>query len=505
MNAKAQVIMWATFLIVLGSALILYKHFTMSIPLTPGKQTDVWVIESLIKFEAEDKPVKAVFSLPGYFGHFEVLDENSASEGYGFARVGEGRDRQAIWSKRMAQGLQKIYYNFTIYDMNVMKKTSAEPLDFEIPVFSDSKQTAVDEVVNAAWAKSADISGFIREIVRRLDENSTQNANLLKKMIKEEYSFLHLVRDLLRYKGIGSAVVYGLKLEDGARKVSPDQYLGVYDEHWWVVDLSTGEYTIPEDVIFWGAGATLNVEGGKHEKVRFSMMKSRQSAKALSIRNNLDEASPLINFSIYALPLEFQAIFKGLLLIPVGCFIVVLLRNLVGMPTSGTFMPVLLSLAFIDTGLSKGLIVLLVILTLGLLVRNYLSHMNLLLVPRISAVVISVVLLMAFISVLSFKLGLVDGISVTLFPMIIISWTIERASVLWEEHGGVEVFKQMGGSLVASILIYFAMTNSFVKYFTFTYPEAMIVLLGLILFIGIYTGYRLTELYRFEPLVKEDK
>jgi hypothetical protein len=33
----------------------------------------------------------------------------------------------------------------------------------------------------------------------------------------------------------------------------------------------------------------------------------------------------------------------------------------------------------------------------------------------------------------------------------------------------------------------------------------MLVLLALVLLIGTYTGYRLTELYRFEPLVKDEK
>ena len=118
--------------------------------------------------------------------------------------------------------------------------------------------------------------------------------------------------------------------------------------------------------------------------------------------------------------------------------------------------------------------------------------------------VICVVLLMAGISIVSFKLGFNDGISVTLFPMIIISWTIERASILWEEHGGHEVLVKMGGSLVVSVLVYLVMTNSFVKYFTFAFPECMMIFLALVLLIGIYTGYRLTELYRFEPLVKKE-
>jgi hypothetical protein len=47
------------------------------------------------------------------------------------------------------------------------------------------------------------------------------------------------------------------------------------------------------------------------------------------------------------------------------------------------------------------------------------------------------------------------------------------------------------------------MTNEYVQFLTFMFPELLLVLLAFILAVGTYTGYRLTELWRFEPLVKE--
>ena len=89
--------------------------------------------------------------------------------------------------------------------------------------------------------------------------------------------------------------------------------------------------------------------------------------------------------------------------------------------------------------------------------------------------------------------------------MIIISWTIERVSVLWEESSGLDVSRQMGGSLFVAVIIYFVMTNGFIKYFTFAFPECLLILLGFVLLVGVYSGYRLTELARFEPLVEGQK
>ena len=42
-------------------------------------------------------------------------------------------------------------------------------------------------------------------------------------------------------------------------------------------------------------------------------------------------------------------------------------------------------------------------------------------------------------TVVAFKIGLTEGLTITFFPMIILSWTIERMSILWEEEGAKEV------------------------------------------------------------------
>ena len=94
-------------------------------------------------------------------------------------------------------------------------------------------------------------------------------------------------------------------------------------------------------------------------------------------------------------------------------------------------------------------------------------------------------------------------LSVTYFPTIILAWTIERMSILWEEEGGHEVLVQGSGSLLVAVLAYLAMSSRLVSHLTFNFPELTLSLLGLILLLGKYTGYRLSELYRFRNLGDE--
>ena len=166
-------------------------------------------------------------------------------------------------------------------------------------------------------------------------------------------------------------------------------------------------------------------------------------------------------------------------------------------------MPILIALTFLQTTLLWGLALFLVVVSVGLLMRSYLSHLNLLLVPRISAVLVFVIVIFVAISVISIKMDFEKGLQVTFFPMIIISWTIERMSVLWEEEGPRDVLIQGGGSLFTACIVYLVMTNKFLGHLTYAFPELLLVLLAIILIIGSYSGYRLTELRRFKTMARE--
>jgi hypothetical protein len=188
------------------------------------------------------------------------------------------------------------------------------------------------------------------------------------------------------------------------------------------------------------------------------------------------------------------------LMIPIGAFVMVIMRNMIGIDSFGTFMPVLIALAFRETRLFWGLILFTVLVALGLSIRFLLERLRLLLVPRLSAVLIVVVLLMLIISLVSHKMGLETGLSVALFPMVIIAMTIERMSVVWEERGAIDAMRAGGGSLVIATIAYIFMGLGWLEHLIFTFPELLLVVLALVLLAGRYTGYRLTELGRFKAL-----
>jgi hypothetical protein len=142
------------------------------------------------------------------------------------------------------------------------------------------------------------------------------------------------------------------------------------------------------------------------------------------------------------------------------------------------------------------------IVSLGLLFRFYLERLRLLLVPRLAAVVTIVVLLMTTISIISDQLGTETGLSVSLFPMVIISMVIERMSIVWEERGAATAIREGLGSLAIAALAFLVMSLDVLAYWVTVFPEVNLIVLGLIVTLGRYTGFRLTELARFRELAR---
>lgn len=489
-------------LVVAGIALTVHRHLVFEVPWLPGEQRQIWDIEALVSFNARGEPALVDLALPSSQDNYRLIGENTASPGYGLAFLGEEDARRAEWTIRSATGPQTLYYRaqFLVSDERD-PPPPPESVSLQRPtVWGRPYDTAAAQIIDHAWQRSSNNLSFARELILDFSaERASENSRLLL----GAFPRVPLLVGLLTQAQVPAREVSGLWLEDGRRRQSLTPWLQVFDgQNWVLFDPETGAQGKPARLLLWEAAGQplLEVEGGGNSNVTFSMISHTQPASVVS-RVQFSEES-LLNFSIHSLPLEEQALFQTILLIPIGALIVVLLRILVGIKTSGTFMPVLIALAFIQTTLITGLVGFLLVVAVGLVIRNYLSHLHLLLVARVSAVIITVIAIISIFSVLSYRLGLNAGLTITFFPMIILSWTIERMSILWEEEGPKEVLIQGGGSLLTAVVAYLAMNNLVIRHITFNFLGVQLILMAFILLLGNYTGYRLLELKRFKPVAR---
>ncbi len=501
MNSSRQPFYFVVlFLVFVGLLLSYYRHTTFDVPWLPGEKQRIWSIESKIQFDAQDAPVKVALAVPDTQQGFTKVAEHTASAGYGLSYLEDGDGRRVQWTIRNADGPQILYYRV---DMQVdsgqgQDKTFVVPAIPKINLDDGPYATSAKVLLEQALKRSADPYSLAVELMREFS-TQTQSATFLSQR-RPEIDWLVL---LLQKADVPARKVLGLNLEDGRRRQQLQNYLQVFDDGgvgYKVFDPSTGRQKRPDTFLLWEYNSLplMDLIGGESSRVNFSMIKQEvplSSARAQQVAPD----SSLLDFSIHSLPLEEQALFKGILLIPVGVLVVVFLRVFVGLRTSGTFMPVLIAMSFIQTSLVTGVVGFILIVGTGLVVRSYLSQLNLLLVARIAAVIIFVIILIAGFSVVAYQMGLSEGLKITFFPMVILSWTIERMSILWEEEGPQEVLVQAGGSLIVALVTYMLLTNELVRHLTFNFLGLQMVFMALVLLLGNYTGYRLLEFRRFRP------
>ncbi|MDV5170577.1 inactive transglutaminase family protein [Photobacterium rosenbergii] len=490
-----------TLLVIAGAALSMYRHDVYGVPWTPGEERALWELEARIEFDAIGDPVKVSMAAPETQQGFTQIDESTSSPGYGVALIDTNKGRRAEWSIREATGKQILYYKTQMLVDDQASFNMVPPKGDTVAVSLDNpQQTAATALLDQARSLSSDNVTLARELIKQFNDRNNQNAALLLNSLSREQAIINL----LSLEKIHARIVGGLQLEDGRRRQSITPMVEVWGgEVWELFDLQTGEEGKPDNILLWNqqGHSLLDVIGGRNSNISFSII--AQDITPQQATREKVQAEDLLNFSIHSLPVEEQAMFKTIMLVPIGALIVVFLRIIVGLKTSGTFMPVLIAVAFVQTQLVTGILGFLLIVGTGLVIRSYLSKLNLLLVARISAVIITVIMIISVFTVVAFKIGLVEGLSITFFPMIILSWTIERMSILWEEEGAKEVLIQGGGSLLTAVFVYLAMTNPLIRHLTFNFIGIQLIILALILMLGNYTGYRLSELRRFKPLAED--
>jgi len=495
-------------LVAVGLAFILYKVMVLGFPLQPERESSVWTVQARFTVDGHTRPVKAILQILSSPPGFTVLDENFVSRGFGLTIVEEGGAREAQWAIRRAAGRQTFYYQAVVTPELSSSQGPAAPADLENKGLEEPYATAAEAVAAQVRAQSADVSTFTAELPRHLnDPEPDENTALFLAAGRSLGQRVEVAVSLLETGGIPARAAYGLHLEEGERHAQFSPVLEVWDGDLWLwFDPETGEEGLPDNVLIWWDGdkPLIDVVGGSNPEVEISTWRNTVDALQLAERRADARHSRIMDFSLLRLPLQIQAVYQILLLVPIGAFIMVLLRNVIGVKTFGTFMPVLVALAFRETRLVAGLALFVLVVALGVGLRFLLDRLRLLLVPRLAAVLILVVLCLLTVSILSHQLGFETGLSVALFPLVILTIAIERMSIVWEEVGPAEAIQQGLGTLVVAALAYLVMSLSHVEYLVFVFPEILLLLLAAVLLLGRYSGYRLLEFVRFRALGADD-
>ena len=495
----------AAVLSLIGTGLFLYKAVFLELPLRPEAKAMNWEIEARVTFAARGGPVKLSLFLPTSEGPLVIIDRSFFSAGFGLTTTSEDVNRRAVFSIREASGNQTIYCRFVVHRSPIDRpKDIDEEPTLESPRFNELRMSAARGLVRDLKAKSADAETLVRLVVKELTSATpSDQAVMLLGRAQGMRRRMVIAAQTLILAGIPARAVNGIRLVNFDRNARIVHWLEAYiDGGWRAFGSHISADGPPEHFFPWWRGPRpiVTVDGADNLKTSLTVAAASVPALRSALAVDLARGTNLLAYSVFTLPLGTQQVYRIILAVPIGVFFLTLVRNVVGIRTFGTFMPVLIAIAFRETHVLWGLVLFTLVVSVGLLTRFYLENLRLLVVPRLSSVLIVVILTMVGISVVSGKLGFERGLSVALFPMVIMTMTVERMSVTWDERGPAEMLRLSIGSLAVAVVAYLIMVNAYVEHLFLTFPELLLLVLACTLLLGRYSGYRLLDLPRFRAL-----
>lgn len=512
-------------------ALVYYKTTALEFPLEPNKQYHSWYVEMRVKFrpdyslksdleEPTDKPVRMEMYVPRQSSDLAIVEEQFISTGFGRdLQSFDNGNRSMVFTKRKTDRKELLYYRAMLYHLDSPEEVEGKPRRpladspynvkrrpaLAAQIKEDPLLMALESLILEAKEASADKKSFIKSLVRVAQKQDDRH-RLIMTTAPEAPTPTALAVLLLNTANIPARLVHGIELGEQQYQASFQEWPEVwYHDRWRPIDPQNQNMFFRTPHLPWWVGLEppLKIEGAHAPEIKISVKQNTDNALTRAIWKSGQMADFLLRFSLFNLPVSTQLVFQVLLMIPLGGLIIAFLRQVVGFKTFGTFMPVLVALAFRETGLLTGIIAFCLIVALGLLIRSWFHKLQLLMVPRLAAVLTIVVLLISWMAMMAHNLGIEMGLSLSLFPIVILTMTIERMSLMWDETGPREATQVGIGSMICAVISYFVMTNAMLVHLIFTFPELLLIVLALTILLGRYNGYKLTEYRRFRRLYQQ--
>jgi len=204
-----------------------------------------------------------------------------------------------------------------------------------------------------------------------------------------------------------------------------------------------------------------------------------------------------------------------ILLLPVIATVIAVMKQVVGIKTLGIYTPTIITLIFLLLGLQFGVIVLLFIIALGTLTNKALRPLKLLYIPKMALTLTAVAITIFVLLTITVYLNLFDieFISLAIFPVIIMGTLTEKFVSLRSEKGLpvslIIMFETFFVSLVAYFIaggkidLYFIHIQwNYIQNLVLNHPEVLALFVALNLYLGRWTGLRLSEYIQFSEVFK---
>ena len=499
---KRPAVIAAFAVMALSLAITGYRVFLLGYPALPATPDYVWTFRFDGSVHATGKDTLFLLSLPSQ-EHGQIILEESIDPGsMSFNLLKEYDNRIGVWSGKLDEG-QYISYKASILLQHRGTESPAIPPRSSYPYGVSPEDVSRVEESTRGWRAisfPARVQAML-DILRNGNIDPAREPDIARILeVIDKYDRTTRLLILFASVNIPARAVEGLILREEVTDKTV-RWVSIWTgQRWDHVDMVRLRlYPAKTDLMPLSVGgmSAIRISGGELATGRFELKRDIMSRWNIFFERINRSNRILDRWSLFRIPPEYQTTFRILLLVPLGALLIAVLRNIVGFQTFGIFMPVLMALAFRNTGLFYGLAMFAGIILIGYAARRFLNRLRLLLIPRMSVLVTLVILCFVVLALAGNKLGIRQFMAVGLLPFVILTMTIERFFVVVEEHGLKTALQTALGSALVSVIAYLILQWEILQITFFVYPELLLFVMGLEILVGRYTGYRLSELIRF--------
>ncbi|MFI5317098.1 MAG: UUP1 family membrane protein [Myxococcota bacterium] len=503
-----------------GLSIFAWKTLVLHLPVLPSNVENLWRVELEIDARGSGQRGSVRAALPDSDSQQEIFDERQTNDRLVFSIRTDKGQRTGVWTGAF-EGVHNISDGFRV-QLSDQPLPLPTDLTLEPPAeiadaylhpsarFPSEAPEVRELLAKVAPANPGDPLGQMRLLLGYVaDEILTASAgsdDALLTLAAGEGSPVgkaRLLVALLRASGYPARICAGLRLrtdKEGKETAWAEAWVG---GEWISLSPSLGFFGArPPDLLLLRTGSSTLVDETGLDAFSSRYRVLRESLRAEEVASFMVPSNPVLAaLSLYRLPVGSQSALRILLVFPIGALIIAVIRNLIGVRTFGTFMPLLISLALRELPLGLGLGLVGSVIALGIVSRLLLERLQLLLVPRLGVLLCLVVLAITAQSLLGRTYEVKDLFASVLFPVVIMTMLIERFSITSAEEGLPAAVRRLTTSTLAAICVYPIFRIAALEHLMFGFPELVLSVMGVLVWMGAYTGYRAAELWRFRTLL----
>lgn len=192
-----------------------------------------------------------------------------------------------------------------------------------------------------------------------------------------------------------------------------------------------------------------------------------------------------------------------ILLFPVIASLIAIARHIIGLQGFGIYTPAVLSVAFVSTGITVGLLLFLTILATTLLFKKINAYLRVQYLPRTAMLLLGVSVAILLLLIVASFFGPSLFATITIFPLLILILLSENFMETQLSSSQSQAIRLTFETVLVAVVCSLIISSESIQQFALLNPELIIIMVAAVnIIVGKYSGLRVLEYIRFKSIIE---